>query len=52
MTEPEMIFLANGTRVPAAAVTALDELDQVWPGSTLPQARPAIVAAVLAVLAR
>jgi hypothetical protein len=44
----ETIELADGRTVPAAAVGALDELERAWPGATLPQARPAIVAAVLA----
>lgn len=44
------IDLADGRSVPASAVAALDELERRWPGATLPQARPAIVAAVRAAL--
>jgi hypothetical protein len=47
----EWIELADGvTRVPAAAVAALDKLDETWPGATFKGARPAIVAAVIAAL--
>ena len=46
MTDTD-IRLADGRRVPAAAVAALDELEKIWPGATLPQARAAIAAAVL-----
>lgn len=46
----ELIDLADGRSVPTAAVAALDELERSWPGATLPQARPAIVAAVMAAL--
>lgn len=46
----DTIELADGTSVPAKAVAALTELDRRWPGATLPQARPAIVAAVMAAL--
>lgn len=45
-----MTNLADGTPVPDDAVAALDELEKTWPGATLPQARPAIVAAVTNVL--
>ena len=45
------IELADGTKVPARAVAALHELEDRWPGATLPQARPAIVAAVIKALA-
>lgn len=41
------VALADGREVPQAAVDALIELDKRWPGATLPQARPAIVAAIL-----
>jgi hypothetical protein len=41
------IELPDGRSVPAAAVAALDELEKSWPGATLPQARAAIVAAVI-----
>lgn len=44
------IDLADGRSVPTAAVAELDELERAWPGATLPQARPAIVAAVMAAL--
>ena len=44
------IDLANGLSVPSLAVEALESLEKVWPGATLPQARPAIVAAVLSSL--
>jgi hypothetical protein len=46
----ETVALADGRSVPLAAVKALEELERRWPGSTLPQARPAIVAAVIAAL--
>lgn len=46
----DTIDLANGQSVPASAVAALDELERRWPGATLQQARPAIVAAVIAAL--
>lgn len=47
----EWIELADGvTRVPSAAVAALDELEKVWPGATFSGARPAIVAAVMSAL--
>lgn len=46
----DTIHLADGRSVPASAVAALDELEHRWPGATLPQARPAIVAAVMAAL--
>jgi hypothetical protein len=50
-TSGESIPLVDGRQVPAAAVAALAELERVWPGATpLPQARPAIVAAVLTAL--
>jgi hypothetical protein len=48
--EPFWENLADSRSVPAAAVAALDELEQRWPGATLPQARPAIAAAVIAAL--
>jgi hypothetical protein len=48
----EWIELADGvTRVPAAAVAALDKLEEKWPGATFKGARPAIVAAVIEALA-
>lgn len=43
----DKIHLANGTSVPKACVDALEELENIWPGASLPQARAAIVAAVL-----
>lgn len=47
----EWIELADGvTRVPPAAVAALDELEKAWPGATFSGARPAIVAAVMSAL--
>lgn len=46
----DTIYLANGTSVPAKAVAALGELERIWPGATLQQARPAIVAAVMTAL--
>ncbi|WP_156161665.1 hypothetical protein [Nocardia vulneris] len=48
----EMLTLADGREVPAAAVRALDDLERKWPGASLAQARPAIVAAVLAAVAK
>jgi len=39
--------LADGRSVPIAAVIALYELEKTWPGATLRQARPAIVAVVM-----
>lgn len=41
------MFLADGTEIPDEFVEALNELDKRWPGATLPQARGAIVSAVL-----
>lgn len=46
----DVIWLADGRQVPAAAVEALDRLDERWPGATFPGARPAIVAEVIAAL--
>ena len=46
----DRIVLADGRSVPKNAVDSLAELDRSWPGATLPQARPAIVAAVIAAL--
>lgn len=43
----DVVELADGRTVPAGAVHALDELDARWPGATLPQARPAVAAAVI-----
>lgn len=43
----EVIQLAGGEEVPVYLVEALDELAREWPGSTLSQARPAIVAKIL-----
>lgn len=43
----EIIQLAGGEDVPVYLVEALDELAKEWPGSTLSQARPAIVAKIL-----
>lgn len=37
-------------RMAQAAIDALAKLDELWPGATWPQARPAIVAAVMAAL--
>ncbi len=48
----DTLYLADGREVPLSAVEALAELDDRWPGATLPQARPAIVAAVLAAVRR
>ena len=50
MSDDDIISLANGTEVPKVAVDALAAVDVRWPGATLPQARPAIVAAILAAL--
>lgn len=36
--------------VPAAAVAALDQLEQTWPGATQPQARAVIAAEVMTAL--
>ena len=47
MNDAQWIELADGRRVPQSAVAALEQLDQEWPGATLPQARPAIAAAIL-----
>lgn len=47
-TDNPSIHLADGREVPTSAVEALNALDKLWPGATLEQARPAIVAAVLA----
>lgn len=44
----DTIELADGRSVPAPAVAALDELERTLPGATQPQARAAIVAAVMA----
>lgn len=44
------IELADGRMVPRKAVDALAILDAKWPGASLPQARPAIVAAVMEAL--
>ena len=46
------VWLADGRSVPYAAIKALDDLDRVWPGATLPQARPAIAAEVAEALRR
>jgi len=43
----ESVYLAGGMRVPRACINALAELDEVWPGATLPQARAAISLRVL-----
>lgn len=44
------IHLADGREVPRSAVEALDDLEGMWPGSSIPQARPAIVATVMEAL--
>lgn len=41
------MFLANGREVPDACVTALEELEQRWPGATFHRARGAIALAVI-----
>lgn len=43
----QVIHLADGRSVPAAAVKALDDFEAIWPGATFPGARPAIAARVL-----
>lgn len=44
---PRWTHLADGRRVQAAVVAALDRFDaEVWPGATFPGARAAIVAVV------
>lgn len=48
----EYLHLADGREVPVVAVDALNDLEQRWPGATLEQARPAIVAAVLEAVAK
>jgi hypothetical protein len=47
MFDVEMIYLADGREVPKPAVEALSKLESSWPGTTLPQARAAIVATVM-----
>jgi hypothetical protein len=41
------MFMTDGSEIPDKCVKALDMLEREWPGSSLPQARPAIVARVL-----
>jgi hypothetical protein len=41
------MYLASGKVVPDICVTALEELELIWPGASLRQARGAIVNAVL-----
>jgi len=50
MSDQNIMPLADGRRVPRPAVDALAALEKSWPGATLPQARVAIVDAVLAAL--
>ena len=47
-TNDTHIALADGRVVEADLVAALDRYDAVWPGATLPQARPAVVHAIIA----
>ena len=47
MISDDQAQLADGRSVPIAAVIALYELEKTWPGATLRQARPAIVAVVM-----
>lgn len=43
----EKVRLAGGAEVPRVCVDRLDELERVWPGATLPQARAAIALVVI-----
>lgn len=43
----ENLQLAGGETVPRYLVKALEDLEKVWPGASLRQARPAVVAAIL-----